>query len=166
MIKEIVAILVLITLVLTAGCIDTSCEGDSLIINPFPADGATGVPIDGSPMRVDVQDDGSFWVELWSDSSGNWIKYASIHEPPPGGVSVIFMVDVDENGEWNYLDLSAYSYTGGWQESGTLGFYFDAPMTQTFGMTEPNTLYNWEIRVKDEDGCWTTELFSFTTEDV
>ena len=163
-------------LVNSSGCIDITvgsgvsyiytiyrgADSAPVISNPYPSDGATNIPISGSPVNAYIYDaDGSLMnVSIWSDFTGTWTQ---ITYPTNIGNAYHFMVDYDDDGDWELDDASTFALNPFSQDSGRYGFYGNMSVTDDWGMTNYSTTYNWSVNVTDGTS-WTNETFSFTTE--
>jgi len=160
----------------STGCIDITVDsgvsyiftvyrgGNSapVISGEFPSDGATNIPVGGSPVNVYLTDSDSnlMNVSIWSDFTGSWTQITY-----PVGLDVwrLFMLDYDSDGDWEADDLSAFTTDPFNQDSGRYGFYGNMSVTDDWGMTNYSTIYSWSVNVTDGID-WTNETFSFTTE--
>ena len=163
-------------LVNSSGCIDITVGsgvsyiftvyrgGDSVpvISNPYPPDGATNIPVGGSPINAYIYDpDGNLMnVSIWSDFTGDWIQ---ITYPTNIGNAYHFILDYDDDGDWELDDASTFALNPFAQDSGRYGFYGNMSVTDDWGMTSYSTTYSWSVNVTDGTS-WTNETFSFTTE--
>jgi len=175
-------------LVNSSGCIDITvgsgvsyiytiyrgADSAPVISNPYPSDGATNIPVGGTPINVYISDaDGSLMnVSIWSDHTGSWVEYAGYGTWLGSGEA--FAAPILDRYNDGLFDLADYvNWTAiefGWQPDGRRGFYenpalpnpYNMSVTDDWGMINYSTTYNWSVNVTDGTS-WTNQTFSFTT---
>jgi len=121
-----------------------------IVNRTFPPDGAEDILVTGTPINAEVYDadDDDSWVEVWSNFTGNWVEYAGWDLVNESGkfilnnISSFIVVDFNEDGEWNLLDLVFLSQREGWGQSGIWGFFGNMSVTDDWGMTSYSTTYD------------------------
>jgi len=134
----------------------------------IPSDGATGISINGSVVNADIFDyqGDSINVTIWSDYTGEWVKYAGygLSTPPQQHA---FLRDNNEDGE--FQEFVNFQNLEGWQENGTRGMYdFNPPynyvVTDDWGMEQSDTIYYISFNITDDAWNWNNQTISFSTE--
>ncbi len=142
-----------------------------VINRTFPIDGAKNISISGKPVNVEIYDadNDDLWVEIWSNHTGEWVEYAGFdlinrsRKSIFDDASSLIVVDFNEDGLWNLLDLVWLTNREGWGQSGNWGFYDNMSVTDDWGMTSSGTIYYWSVNISDKS-AWTNETYHFTTE--
>ena len=144
-----------------------------IINRTYPPDGAEDILVTGIPINAEVydSDDDDLWVEVWSNFTGNWVEYAGWDLVNESGkfvlnnISSFIVVDFNEDGKWNLLDLVWLSDRGGWGWSGIWGFFENMSVTDDWGMTSYSTTYYWSVNVTD-NFTWTNVTYHFSTKSI
>ncbi|EMR75239.1 nitrous oxidase accessory protein [Thermoplasmatales archaeon SCGC AB-540-F20] len=139
----------------------------------LPPDGAEDILVTGTSITVEIYDadDDDLWVEVWSNFTGNWVEYAGWDLVNESGIFILnnissfIVVDFNEDGEWNLLDLTWLSGRDGWGQSGIWGFFENMSVTDDWGMTNYSTTYYWSVNITD-NFTWTNVTYHFSTKSI
>ena len=135
------------------------------ISNPCPANNSYDISINGTAINFEVtdEDNDDLWVEIWSNHTGNWIKYAGWNIGSNQEQNVL--VDSDNDNDWDVIDTSFYVNSDGWLKSGSYGFYGNASVTHLWNMTDYSKVYYWTVNVTD-NSRWNNQSYNFITENM
>jgi len=136
------------------------------INSTYPANGALDISIAGTPINAYIYDfeNDSLWTEIWSNHTGAWVQYAGFNLGAGDYENTSFIVDHDNDTDWDMLDYLNYHDNSGWVKRGQYAFWGNNSVTSSWGMNQSATTYYWSINTTDNI-TWINQTFHFSTLD-